>query len=103
MANISDTNSIDPDKRILQKNKIKLSGYDVRHEIWSWEEYRTESLIFENDNIAGLTDQEIEALVIKSDLIKEGSDIAFHRLEEFTFVIFNFQVATNTEFELDKT
>ena len=102
MDNKSDENLNYPDKRILQKHKIKLGEFDVRHEIWSWKGYKTEAIIFENDDIVALTDQDIEALVVESELVKEALEININRLEKFTFVIFNFQIGTNTEFESNK-
>ena len=86
----------------MQKHKIKLGEFDVRHEIWSWKGYKTEAIIFENDDIVALTDQDIESLVVKSELVKEAIEINIDRLERFTFVIFNFQVGKVTEFESDK-
>jgi len=103
LDNKSDYNSIYPERRILQKHKIKIGEFDVRHEIWACEEYRAESIIFENEDIVALTDQDIESLVTKSELVKETSEINIDRLERFTFVIFNFQVGKVAPYEFDET
>jgi hypothetical protein len=61
------------DTRILYQKQSKLGRYDFHYEIWSWDGYRAESLIFfPNDGVAALTDQEIEKLVLASGLIKGG-------------------------------
>ena len=99
MDNKFDTKSIEPGKKILHQEQVKLCGYDVRYEIWSLEGCLAESIIFDGNEIAGLTDQEIENLVKTSHLFKEGSEMSIHRLEDFTFVIFNFQIEKNTPLE----
>lgn len=49
---------IESDTRILYKKVIAINDYDVLYETWSWDGYWGESLIFVNDDIAGLTDKE---------------------------------------------
>lgn len=82
---------IEKDTRILFQKQCKLGGYDVRHEIWSWDGYRGESLIFSNDDVAGLTDRDIKRLVRTSGLIDEGSAMTLNRSTDFTFCNFNFE------------
>jgi hypothetical protein len=88
-------------KKVLLKEQIELCGYVVRYEIWAWEGCLAECLIFDNDEIGGLNDQEIETLVKTLDMIKYGIDMSFHRMEDFTFVIFNFQVGKVKPFKYD--
>ena len=83
--------SIEKDTRILFQKEDKLGDYDVRHEVWSWEGYRGESLIFSNDDVAGLPDQDIKRLVRASGLINEGSAMTLNRSTDFTFCNFHFE------------
>ena len=82
---------IESDTRILYQKQSKLGGFDVRHEAWSWDGYRGGSLIFSNDDVAGLADQDIKRLVKTSGLINEGSAMTLNRSTDFTFCNFNFE------------
>ena len=84
--------SKEEDTRILFRKEAKLGNYDVLHEKWNWEGIKAESIIFANDDISGLTDEEIEQEVRKSPFIKSGSQITLKRSKEFTFVNFNFEM-----------
>lgn len=84
--------SKEDDTRILFRKEVKLGNYDVLHEKWNWEGIKAESIIFANDDISGLTDEEVEQEARKSPLIKEGSQITLKRSKEFTFVNFNFEI-----------
>ena len=78
--------------RILYQEECVLGGYDALYEIWSWDGYRAESFIFEYDDVIGLTDQELEQVVRKSGLIREGSGITLNRSDSgFVFCNFNFE------------
>lgn len=50
-----------------------------------------ESIIFANDDISNLTDEEIEQKVRKSALLTGGSEITLKRLKDYTFVNFKFE------------
>lgn len=83
---------VDKDTRVLFRQEAKLGKYDVLYEMWSWEGISAESIIFANDDVADLTDEEIEQETRKSPLVKEGSQITLKRLDSgFTFVNFNFE------------
>lgn len=83
---------IEPDTRMLFHNETNLGGYPVRYEIWSWDGYRAESCIFSNEDVSGLTDNEIEDVVRGSGLILDESGITMNRSESgYVFVCFNFE------------
>ena len=82
----------DKDTRILFRHEAKFGEYEVLYEMWSWEGISAESLIFANDDVLDLTDEEIELEVRKSPLVKLDSAITIKRLSDgFTFVNFNFE------------
>jgi len=83
---------VEEDTRILFRKEAKLGNYDVLYEMWSWEGISAESLIFVNDDVSDLTDEELEREVRKSPLVKKDSAITIKRLDiGFTFVNFNFE------------
>ena len=83
---------IETDTRILYQQEGKLCGYDIRYEIWSWDGIEAGSIIFFNDDVAGLTDQEIKKVVLTSGLINEGSTMTLNRSDSgYTFCNFNFE------------
>ena len=79
------------DTRILYRKEVQIGNYDILYEKWNWEGIKAESFIFANDDISGLTDEQIEHEVRKSQLVKGESQITLKRLKEFTFVNFNFE------------
>ena len=83
---------IEPDTKILFQKEGKLQNYDVRYEIWSWDGIEAESIIFSNDDVSALTDQEIESLVRKSAMVKVDSAMTLNRSDSgYTFCNFNFE------------
>ena len=82
---------VEKDTRILFQKEGKLGGIDIRYEIWSWDGYRAESLIFSNDDVSDLTDEEIERLVRTSPFVQEGVSLTLNRSTNFTFCNFNFE------------
>ena len=83
---------IEPDTKILFQNETNLGGYPVRYEIWSWDGYQAESIIFSNDDVSSLSDKEIEMVMYESGLIQEESGITINRSDSgFVFVSFNFE------------
>ena len=92
MKKIFNNIPIEPDTRILFQKEGKPHQYDVRYEIWSWDGIEAESIIFSNNDVSALTDQEIETLVLKSGMVIEGSAITLSRSDSgYTFCNFNFE------------
>ena len=80
------------DTKILFRLEAKLGEFDILYEKWSWEGILAESFIFANDDISGMTDEEIEQEVRKSPLVKKESEVLIKRLDAgFTFANFNFE------------
>ena len=93
MSNKFKTVSVEKDTRILFHKEIKLDKYDVLHEKWFWDGIKAESVIFANEDVADLSDEEVELIVKSSALPKLGSSFTLKRLESgFTFVNFNFKI-----------
>jgi hypothetical protein len=83
---------VEEDTRIMFRQEARLGKFDVLYEMWSWEGISAESIIFANDDIADMTDNDLEREVRKSPLVKKESEITIKRLDAgFTFVNFNFE------------
>ena len=83
---------VDEDTKTLFRLEAKLGEFDILYEKWSFEGVTAESFIFANEDISGMTDEEIEQEVRQSSLVKKGSQVLIKRLDAgFTFVNFNFE------------
>ena len=82
---------VDENTRILFRKETKIGNYDVLHEKWNWEGIKAESIIFTDEDVSELSDEEIKKVVRESGFLKEGSDLTFKRSEDFTYVNFNFE------------
>ena len=84
---------VEEDTRIRFRRKIRLGKFHVLFEGWSWEGILAESIIFADDDISGMTDEEIEQEVRKSPLVKKESEMKIKRsYKGFTFINFNFEL-----------
>jgi len=85
---------VEEDTQIQFRNESRFGKYDVLYEMWSWEGISAESLIFVNEEVADLTDEELKQEVRKSPLVKKESAVTIKRLDAgYTFVNFNFETA----------
>jgi len=92
MSNKFATVPIETDTTILFQQEATLDNYDVLYQKWFWDGITAESIIFVTADISALTDDEIEAEVKTSPLVKENSSITLkHGKTGFTFVNFNFE------------
>jgi hypothetical protein len=83
---------VEEDTTIMFRQEARLGKFKVLYEMWSWEGISAESIIFVNDDVADMTDNELEQEVRKSPLVKKESEITIKRLDAgFTFVNFNFE------------
>ncbi len=74
--------SVEEDTKILSRKEVRVGEYDAIDEEWVWEGIRAESLIFFNEDINGLDEEEVLKLVGK-----EGA--TYKKAGEYTFVNFN--------------
>jgi len=83
---------VEDDTTIIIELEAKLGEYDVLYQKWSWDGFTAESLIFANDDVADISDDEIETEVRTSPLLKEKKKMTLKRSKSgFTFVNFNFE------------
>jgi len=83
----------DKDTKTISQKEIKLGDLDVLFELWFWDGIASNSIIFDNNDIQNLSDEELKALVKPHVRLEPASEIIVKRLESgFTFVNFNFTV-----------
>ena len=83
---------VEKDTRILYQKQGKLGGFDVCQELWSWDGIEAKSIIFSNEDISDLSDEELEQVVRTSPMVKEGSSMTLNSSDSgYTFCNFNFE------------
>ncbi len=83
---------LERDTEILFQTELKLGKYDVLYQKWFWDGITAESIIFANEDIDDLEEEEIINQVKASPLLKKDSAITFKRSGTgYTFVNFNFE------------
>ncbi len=81
---------VEQDTKIIFRREIKLGEYEVLHEKWSWDGISGESIIFLDEDVAHLSEEDIKKEV--RELLNKDSKMTFKRNKSgFTFVNFNFQ------------
>jgi len=92
MSNKFEQVPVEDDTRIIFQQETTLGEYHVLHQKWFWDGILAECIIFANDDIVGITDDEVEKKVGMSPLVKADSKIILKRSKSgFTFVNFNFE------------
>ena len=83
---------LDNDTRVLFEEIIKLGEYEIMHQMWSWDGIKGESIIFDDDDIKDLSEEEIKEKVRSSPLVKdkESSMTFSQKGSGYTFVNFDF-------------
>ena len=83
---------VEEDTKILFQQEAKFGEYTILYQKWFWDGITAESIIFANEDVAGLADDEIVEEVKTSPLLEIGSEVTIKRCESgFTFVNFNFE------------
>jgi hypothetical protein len=81
---------VDEGTRIIKTSEVKIETLEAVHQKWSWDGIYGESIIFFNEDVVDLNEEEIKTMVQKTDYLELGSQITFKKAEKYTFVNFNF-------------
>ena len=81
----------DEDTRIIFRKEIKINGLEAVHEKWNWDGIIAESLIFVSVEVKEINEEMFQLILGANHYFSESSQITLKRLDEFTFVNFNFQ------------
>jgi hypothetical protein len=86
-----DSVPVEEDTRVLRNKETNLGQYDVLHQKWKWEAITAESIIFLDEDVADLEDEELESMVKESSFFKGGQTTIKRSESGFTFVNLNFE------------
>ncbi len=82
---------VEQDTQIIASMEAKVEKYDVLYQKWYWSGIHAESVIFYNEDIAALTEEEVKKEVaLCTALVKQDSQLTYKKGEKYTFVNFNF-------------
>ncbi len=82
---------VEKDTQIITSVEAKIEDYDVVYQKWNWDGIIAESVIFFNEDIAELTEEQIKhEVALCTAMVKENSQMTFKKGEKYTFVNFNF-------------
>ena len=82
---------VEVDTKILISSPMRWGELDIVYQKWNWEGITAESIIFLSDDLKEMDDKALEDDVRSSPLIHVDSQVTIKRLDEFTFVNFNFE------------
>ncbi|HOC39604.1 MAG TPA: hypothetical protein PLG17_10500 [Thermodesulfobacteriota bacterium] len=84
---------VEEDTAIWYRKEAKVGSYDVLYEIWNWDGITGTSIIFANEDVEDLQDEEIENVVRTTFSLKEDSPMTLKRSDSgYTFVNFDFEM-----------
>jgi hypothetical protein len=82
---------VDDDTVVLLNTPMEFDGLECMFQIWVWDGIQAQSLIFVNEDVAHMDDQDLKDAVRRWVRVEEESDITLSRSDSgFTFVNFNF-------------
>ncbi|MAM29323.1 MAG: hypothetical protein CMC13_09895 [Flavobacteriaceae bacterium] len=77
--------------QIISSMEANIEDYEVVHQKWYWDGIHAESIIFFNEDVATLSEEQIKKEVtLCTAIVKEGSQMTFKKGDKYTFVNFNF-------------
>jgi hypothetical protein len=84
---------VEEETKILKRRNISISGYEVLYEKWKWDGIKAESVIFIEEEVENLRDNELIEFVKNSqEIINEEHEITIKHSSGFVFVNFNFEI-----------
>ncbi len=82
---------VEEDTQIITSVEAKIENYDVVYQKWNWDGIIAESVIFLNEDVAELTEDQIKKEVaLCTAMVKENSQMTYKKGDKNTFVNFNF-------------
>jgi len=82
---------VEEDTQIILSIEAKIADYDVVYQKWNWDGIFAESVIFYNDDVADLNEEQIKhEVALCTALVKENTQMTYKKGEKYTFVNFNF-------------
>jgi len=78
------------DTQILFSSNMLFGTYEILFQKWFWDGIYTDSIIFHNDDINTVSEEELINEVKNSPIFKKDSKITYSKGDTYTFVNFNF-------------
>ena len=83
---------VEADTVVLSEEVVMVGEIGALRQRWFWDGTTAESLIFREEDVAGLSDDALEDLVWDSNFVVEDTGVTVTRgRSSFSFVNFNFQ------------
>lgn len=79
----------DEDTRIISRTIVEIEGYDVLLEKWSWDGALGHSAIVPEDQVASLSDEQIQEMLIKN--LDITGNTTFSRKSDYVFLNYGFE------------
>ncbi|WGF92644.1 hypothetical protein [Aequorivita marisscotiae] len=77
--------------KIILSTEAVIEDFDVVYQKWYWDGIYAESVIFLNDDIAHLNEDQVRhEVALCTALVKENTEMTYKKGEKYTFVNFNF-------------
>ena len=80
------------DTKIIFRAETGFGDFDVVYEKWEWDGILAESIIFDEDDVSEMDDDEIINNVKDSPLFDDKGDLTIRHSIGFVFVNFNFLI-----------
>ncbi|MCG2419800.1 hypothetical protein K8089_12280 [Aequorivita sp. F47161] len=85
---------VEQDTQIIASMEARIEAYPVLYQKWYWDGIYAESVIFLNEDIADLNEEQIKKEVaLCTALVQEGSQLTYKKGDKYTFVNFNFKTS----------
>ena len=80
---------VEEDTRMFFSGETSFEGYDMLYQMWGWDGYNAESIIFASQDVKTLSDDEVKNIVKRTSKYKDSA-MTLSRTKDFVFCNFNF-------------
>ena len=80
------------DTKIIFREETRFGDFDVVYEKWEWDGILAESIIFDEDDVSEMDDDEIINNVKDSPLFDDKGELTIRHSSSFVFVNFSFLI-----------
>ena len=83
---------VERDTQIIASIQAHINAYEVLYQKWYWDGIYAESVIFLNEDVADLNEEQIKKEVaLCTALVNEDTKMTYKKGDKYTFVNFNFK------------
>lgn len=91
MSNFSRLKS-DKDTATISRIEAELDGHPVLCESWVWDGILGHTIVFIEDDVPGISNNKLIAMVCRSQCVDDTSDVTIKRNDGFVFVNYKFEI-----------